>query len=99
MTKLWVKVHKKGKIIRNTDAPCEWGEQEAVLREILRELDYPCPMWLDKHDREFEEFRRTVFRKDHFIEDVPFDELEVIYLDDTENKRRSRDPRNDFGSY
>ena len=96
MNRLWVKALKRHRIIKNTDAPCEWGEQEEVLREILRELDYPCPMWLDKHEKEFDAFRRTIFRPEHFIEDVPFDELEVEYLDGSDEKRRSKDPRNQF---
>ncbi len=96
MNKLWVKANRRHKIIKNIDAPCEWGKQKDVLREMLRELDYPCPMWLDKHEKEFETFRRTIFRPDHFIEDVPFDELEVEFLDDIGEKRKSRDPRNQF---
>lgn len=96
MNRLWVKALKRHRIIKNADAPCQWDEQEEVLREMLREMDYPCPMWLDKHIKEFESFRRTVFRPEHFIEDVPFDELEVIWLDDSGEKRKSKDPRNQF---
>lgn len=97
MNRLWVKALKKHKIIANADVPCGWGEEKDVLREILREMDYPCPMWLDKHEKEFESFRRTVFKADHFIEEISFDELEVIFLDDADApKRRSSDPRNQF---
>ena len=34
--------------------------------------------------------------REHFIEEVPFDKLEIEFLDDTGEKRRSKDPRNDF---
>lgn len=96
MNRLWVKAIKRHRIIKNSDAPCEWGDEKDVLREILRDLDYPYPMWLEKHEKEFDSFRRTVFRPEHFIEDVPFDELEVEYLDETTEKRKSSDPRNAF---
>ncbi len=96
MNRLWVKSIKRHRIVKNSDAPCEWGEEQEILREILHEMDYPCPMWLDKHLKEFEAFRRTVFKPEHFVEDVPFDELEVVYLDDNTEKRYPRDPRNEF---
>lgn len=96
MSRLWVKAHRNHKIIANTDAACPWGEQAETLREVLRTLDYPCPMWLPKHEREFDSFRRTIFLPEHFVEDVPFDMLEVEFLEDTGEKRKSRDPRNHF---
>ena len=97
MNKLWVKAHKRHRIVKNQDAPCGWGEYRDVLREILRDMDYPCPLWLEKHEKEFESFRRTVFKPEHFMEEVPFDELEVIFLDDADaSGHHPKDPRNEF---
>jgi len=36
----------------------------------------------------------TAFTRDHFLEDVPFDRLEIEFIDDA--RRKNKDPRNDF---
>ena len=56
-------------------------------------------IWLNKHQREFDEFRRTQFLPEHFMEDVSFQRLEIEFLEDDEQPRRSRDPRNQFDGY
>ncbi len=96
MSRLWVKVMMRHRIDRQQAGPCAWGDQQAALREILNEMDIPMPMWLGKHDNEFEQYRRTAFLPEHFVEDVDFERLEVDYLDDTDKKRKSGDPRNQF---
>lgn len=99
MARLWTKIIEKHRISCQMTHPCAWGEQEEALREICRELDVPFPLWLNKHEREFEEFRRTTFLPEHFMEDVRFDKLEIEFLDDEDKKRRSKDPRNQFDGF
>lgn len=99
MARLWARIIVKHRIARQTTAPCEWGGQEEALVEICREFDIPCPLWLNKHEREFEDFRHTSFLPEHFMEEVPFQKLEIEYLDDTNKKRRSNDPRNQFDGF
>ena len=96
MSRLWVKLIKHHKMARNETIECAWGEQEQALIDLCREMDVPAPMWLSKHEFEFEQFRHTAFTKDHFIEEVSFDKMEIEFLDDTGKKRRSSDPRNQF---
>ena len=99
MARLWARIIIKHRIARQNTAPCAWGEAEAALTELCRDFDIPCPIWLGKHEREFEEFRHTAFLPEHFMEDVPFDRLEIEYLDDENRKRRSKDPRNQFDGF
>ena len=96
MARLWVRILKHHKIAQQETVPCVWGGQMEALQQALKELDVPMPIWLGKHEREFESFRRTSFLPDHFVEAVPFDRLEIEYLDDTGKKRKSDDPRNQF---
>lgn len=96
MSRLWVRVVKKHKIARDCAVPCLWGEQRAALEAALSDMDLPTPIWLGKHENEFEKFRRTAFSADHFMEDIDFDRLEIEFLDDTGKKRKSDDPRNAF---
>lgn len=96
MSRLWIRLIKSHRIARQELVPCLWGEQQEALREACHTLDVPYPIWLDKHESEFESFRRTAFTADHFVESIAFDRMEIEYLDDTGKKRRSTDPRNDF---
>ena len=96
MARLWAKIIEKHRISRQATAECVPQEVEEALTEMCREFDIPCPIWLRKHEHEFEEFRRTAFLPEHFMEDVNFDRLEMEFLDDTDKKRKSQDPRNQF---
>lgn len=63
------------------------------LNDLCQKLDIPRPMVLHKHENEWEQFGRTYFLPEHFIESVPFDRLEMEIM---KERSRSRDPRNDF---
>ena len=72
------------------------GDARAALLEACRRLDLPEPIWLDKNEREWEEFGMTRFLPDAFFEAVPFERLEIEYIDPDAPKKKSRDPRNAF---
>ena len=96
MSRLWLKVIRDHRIRESLAADCAWGEEKNALVEMCKQADLPCPMWLNKHESEFERFRHTAFLPEHFIEDVSFDRLEIEFLDDTDRRRKSDDPRNQF---
>ena len=99
MARLWAKIILHHRTIQQGTTPCNWEAPEEALRELCKEFDIPCPIWLRKHQHEFHEFRHTSFLPEHFMEDVPFDRLEIEYLDDENKKRRSKDPRNQFDGF
>lgn len=99
MARLWARIIVKHRIERQSTAPCAPDDVGEVLTEICREFDIPNPLWLDKHVREFDAFRHTAFLPEHFMEDVPFQRLEIEYLDDEGKKRHSNDPRNQFDGF
>ena len=72
---------------------------DEAITELCRGFDIPCPLWLNKHAHEFEAFRHTAFLPEHFMEEVPFQKMEIEYLADTGKKRRSDDPRNQFDGF
>ncbi len=96
MSRLWVKLIKHHRMVRQEAIPCAWGEEKQALIEQCREFDVPAPMWLNKHEHEFEQFRHTAFTKEHFVEEISFDRMEIEYLEDDGKKRKSMDPRNQF---
>ena len=96
MSRLWVRLIRHHHIAAQAAAPCAWGEEKQALVELCRQFDAPAPMWLNKHENEFEQFRHTAFTADHFVEDISFDRMEVEFLEDDGKKHKSSDPRNDF---
>lgn len=85
-------VHKH-RIVRSETVPFD-GDLVGALTELCARLDLPRPMLLPKHEREWAGFRRTTFLKDHFIERVPFDRMEIELIDPDAKKRKNPDPRN-----
>lgn len=96
MPQLWVKVMKKQKIDRQITAECDNKSVRTALDEVCKELDIPCPIWLGKQEREYENFRITSFSSDNFVESIDFSKLVIEYIEDPNKKRSSSDPRNDF---
>lgn len=96
MARIWIRVIKHHRIVQQTTVPCTWATAQSDFNDALHALDIARPLWLDKHERELENFRRTTFLPEHFVEDVHFDKLEMEFLDDTGKKRKSQDPRNQF---
>ncbi len=99
MSRLWIRLIRHHRIHRQHTIECAWGDQHDALREACHELDVPAPIWLNKNEREFEDFRRTAFTADSFVESISFDRMEIEFLDDDDKKRRRPDPRNDFGDF
>ena len=99
MPRLWARIIRKHRIERQGTYDCRYEDVQEALTELCREFDIPRPLWLGKHEREYEAFRRTQFLPEHFMEDVPFQRLEIEYLDDDDRSRRSRDPRNQFDGF
>lgn len=94
MSRLWVRVIRRHRISEQADPPCAPGFERDALEAAVKSLDLPVPMWLLKHEREFDQFRHTAFLPDHFVEAVDFERLEIEWLDDSGKKRASKDPRN-----
>ena len=95
-TALWVKTIRKHHIDLQTTVPCGRDDPREALREACHELDLPEPLWLDKNGREWETFGMTRFLQDAFFETVPFERLEIEYIDPDAPKKKSRDYRNEF---
>lgn len=49
---------------------------EEGLISICRQMDIEVPIWLDKNTNEFARYRKTIFLKDQFVDEVIFDKFE-----------------------
>ena len=91
---LWVRTIRHHRMDRQVTVPCSKSEVQDALSEACHELDLPKPIWLEKNEREWQEFSQTRFLPDAFFESVPFERLEIEFIDPDAKKRRSPDPRN-----
>ena len=95
-TSLWVRTIRHHRTERQATVPCRREEAHSALLEACHELDLPEPIWLDKNEREWEEFGMTRFLPDAFFETVPFERIEIEFIDPDAPKKKNRDPRNAF---
>lgn len=93
-TSLWVKTVRHHRLDRQTVVPCTRSDPYDALHEACHTLDLPQPIWLEKNEREWQEFGQTRFLPDAFFEAVPFEHLEIEYIDPEAPRRKSNDPRN-----
>lgn len=89
MFRLWAKTVKSHHILRDTVIEDGSGDRRTAkivhaLTQVCHEFDLAEPIWLDANITEFKKRRRTRFTQDSFIEELPFDylEIEVIEEDD-----------------
>lgn len=95
-TALWVKTIRHHRTDKQITIPCTRTDPSDALYEACHQLDLPQPLWLDKNQREWEEFGQTRFLPDAFFENVEFERLEIEYIDPEAPKKKSQDPRNAF---
>ena len=85
--RLWGRMMKQQRIIRQETIEIENDDIEEAFLEICRRFDVQRPIQLPKHNREFEKFGRTAFSKEHFTESVDFQKLELeLLMPDGEKK-------------
>ena len=95
-SKLWARKLRGQKILSSDTEPCDPEDPQAALMEICRRMDVPRPLWLTKHQKEFDAFRRTAFTQDHFVERIAFTKLEIeLIFPDEPRKRGQRNPLTD----
>lgn len=93
MVRLWARMIKKHRIIRSETVELTEDIHQAI-GELCAVMDISRPMFLGKHQREWEHFQQTSFTGEHFVEPVFFDKLEIERIDSEAPKKKSKDPRN-----
>ncbi len=53
-----------------------------ALTKLCMEFDLQEPIWLDSNIEEFKRHGRTRFRQDSFVEEIPFDYLELHIIEE-----------------
>lgn len=91
MVRIWITVRKKQKILQDTvlvvEPPQTESDFAAIFEEVGMQLDIPSPVLMGKHRRELDQFNRTRFFADDFLETVSFDCMEMEILIDKPKSR------------
>lgn len=85
--RIWFKLIKDNRLLKDTTFTDE--SEDTRTHKIFRALDEVClefdlgkPIWLDSNISEFKRHAKTRFRQDSFIEQVPFDFLEMHVIEE-----------------
>lgn len=88
-TGIWVRLMRRTHIEKDTTVECTPNTWQEALDAACHQLDVPRPILLPRHERDWEQFSQVRFLKDHFMEDVPFDRMEVEFIDPDKKKRNN----------
>ena len=86
MLRLWVKIYRNNKIVKDYVAQSNNLSRTKLillcLEEACHKLDLASPIWLELNIKDFQLHSKTRFYADNFIEATDFDYLEVQILDE-----------------
>ena len=83
MFRMWGKLWKDNHLLKDTViniSDYSLSRTQMVfqsLEEICYQFDLSQPIWLDANIREFQRHDKTRFSRDNFVEEIPFDYLEL----------------------
>ena len=86
-TGIWVRLMRKTHIDQDTTVACAAADWQEALDAACRQMDVPRPIILPRHERDWAQFSQIRFLREHFMEEVPFDRMEVEFIDPDKKKR------------
>ena len=85
--RIWIKEILDNRLIKDIVITNE--ETDTRTHKVFKALEEACiafdlgqPIWLDSNVTEFQMHAKTRFRKDSFIEEIPFDYLEFQVIEE-----------------
>jgi hypothetical protein len=88
--RMWVRLVRGHRAVRDLVVPCVADEPLTALREAMHTMDLGMPVWLPRHQADWQSFRLTHFTQEHFMENVDFDRMEVSYIAPEEERKKTR---------
>ena len=88
MFRMWGQLWKDTNLVRDTViniSDYSLSRTQMVfqsLEEICYQFDLSQPIWLDANIREFQRHDKTRFSRDNFVEEIPFDYLELQVIEE-----------------
>lgn len=87
MFRLWARIFESNRMLKDT-VICDASEDTRThkifraLDEVCLEFDLGKPIWLESNIRDFQKHSKVRFYKDSFIEQIPFDYLEIQVIEE-----------------
>ncbi len=88
MFRMWMKIFKENRLLQDTvitlDDP-DMSRTANVCQAVADAsliFDLSQPIWLDTNIREFKRHNKTRFTQDNFVEEIPFDFLEIHVIEE-----------------
>ncbi len=85
---IWVRLMKKSRMEKDVTVACAREDWQDALAQACHELDIGKPLVLPRHERDWDQFSQARFLKEHFVEDVPFDRMEVEFIDPDQKRKQ-----------
>ena len=87
MFRLWVREFKDTRMLKDVvieDASSDTRTHKIFnsLEKACHEFDIPVPIWFENNIDSFKKTSKARFRKGSFIEDIPFDYLEILVIEE-----------------
>ncbi|MDD6065083.1 MAG: hypothetical protein PUD04_00715 [Firmicutes bacterium] len=87
MMRIWGKIWKNNHMLRDTVIEDDRDDTRThkvfhALDEICYAFDLGKPIWLDSTISEFKRHSKARFYQDNFIEEIPFDYLELQVIEE-----------------
>ncbi len=85
--RIWFKLIRDNRLLRDTTVTDESDETRThkifgALEAVCYEFDLGKPVWLDANIEEFKRHAKTRFSQDCFMEEIPFDFLEMQVIEE-----------------
>lgn len=85
--RIWFKIFqnnrlKRDTVIENTNDDTRTHKIFQALDQVCYEFDLGKPIWLDATIHEFKRLSKARFYQDNFIEEIPFDYLEIHVIEE-----------------
>lgn len=85
--RIWARTFKDNRttqeiVVENNENDTRTHKIFDALEKICYDFDLSRPIWLDSNVNEFKRHAKVKFYKDSFIDDIPFDFLEVTVLEE-----------------
>lgn len=85
--RIWFKEIKRGRLIR--DVVIDDDSADTRTHKVFRALEEACytldlgrPIWLDLTVKDFKKYAKARFTQDCFMEQIPFDYLEIEVIEE-----------------
>ncbi len=87
MFRLWAKEFLDNRLIRDMTIENDTPETRThkvfqALEDVCYAFDLEKPIWLETNISEFQRHARTRFTQDNFVEQTPFDFLEIQVIEE-----------------